>query len=106
MMEQLTISQTAFGLPAAVRNRKIEIDNLKTDIAALEKEISETKPIVQEYNEKLRARKNLRRELSKRENLFRGIMEFLDGFLPEIPIVDNETETKEEITEMEESGNA
>lgn len=79
-MEQMTITQTAFSLPAAVQNRKIEIDNLKSDIARIEKDLADTKPIVQDYNDKLKTRKDLRRQLAKRESIFKEIIEFLDGF--------------------------
>jgi hypothetical protein len=79
-MEQLTVCQTAFSLPAAVQNRKTEIDNLKSDIARIDKDLAATKPIVQEYNDKLKTRKELHRQLAKRELIFKEIVEFLDGF--------------------------
>ena len=79
-MEQMTISQTAFSLPAAVRNRETEIDNLKSDIARIDKDLAETKPIVQDYNDKLKTRKDLRRQLANRESIFNEIISFLDGF--------------------------
>jgi len=64
---------------AAVQNRKTEIDNMKSDLAKIDEDLAETKPIVQEYNDKLRARKDLRRQLAKRESIFKEIIEFLDG---------------------------
>ena len=79
-MEQMTIVQTAFSLPAAVQNRKTEIDNLKSYIARIEKDLAGTKPIVQDYNDKLKTRKDLRRQLAKRESIFNEIISFLDGF--------------------------
>ena len=78
-MEQLSITETATRLPEAVKNREIEIQNMESDIKRIDGELVTLKPIVLDYNAKLKCRKDLRRQLAKRQFIFHEIVSFLGG---------------------------
>ncbi|MBP8975082.1 MAG: hypothetical protein KBG83_00035 [Bacteroidetes bacterium] len=62
-----------------LRKQNEEIENLQNVIKAYEHKIHELKPLVVEYNELLRNRKELRRELAVRQKQMKIVKEFLEG---------------------------
>lgn len=84
--------------------RQEEIDVIKSAISKLEKDVAALKPHVTEYNEKMRSRKDLRKQLASKQREAKIVAEWFKG----TTIIDErfplfatpqETESTESITQ-------
>lgn len=59
--------------------RQEEIDVIKSAISKLEKDVAALKPCVTEYNEKMRSRKDLRKQLASKQREAKIVAEWFKG---------------------------
>lgn len=70
---------TESALAPIIAKHQSEIEEVQRSLSAIQKDLNRLKPAVEEYEAKMKYRKDLRRELTTRQRAVKTVAEFFKG---------------------------